>query len=142
MTGFTGYIAGFTFYTLAVIGIILLAFVVAKNCMVINLNKNNKNQFLSMETSLNIGTRKNLHIIKAGSERFLISTDPERTTFLTKLADECMAAADNTINTNSILAKEYNNLNNLNNLNNFETDEQLNGKQSIMKCLLNKINTI
>ncbi len=84
----TGYLVSFTVYTLAMIGIIFIAFVVAKKCMLTG-NFNNKNdQFLSIESSLSMGPRKMLYVIKAGNEKFLISSDVEKSTFLTKLESE------------------------------------------------------
>ncbi|MFA6989035.1 MAG: flagellar biosynthetic protein FliO [Candidatus Gastranaerophilaceae bacterium] len=84
----SGYIAGFTFYTLAIIGVILLAFVVAKKSM-LNFNISKKKEFfLDIEHSINIAPRKTVQVVRAGDERFLIALDPERTTFLTKLVVE------------------------------------------------------
>ena len=40
---------------------------------------------LSIEDGLGLTSRKTLYIIKAGSERFLIAADLERTTLISKL---------------------------------------------------------
>ena len=81
----SSYIASFTFYTLAIIGVLLLAYVVAKKTMISTGFSNKNNQSLEIEQSLNIAPRKTLHIIRSGNEKFLIAADAERTTFLTKL---------------------------------------------------------
>lgn len=84
----TGYIASFAVYTSAMIGLICLAFIVAKKFMITDNFSCKKNRFLSVETSLSLAPRKTLYVVKAGNEKFLISSDAERTSFLTKLTQE------------------------------------------------------
>ncbi|GBF23180.1 flagellar assembly protein FliO [Candidatus Gastranaerophilus sp. (ex Termes propinquus)] len=79
----SGYIAAFGVYTLAMIGVLFIAFFIWKKSMLTNI-KGSKNT-LKAEEVLPLGGRKALYIIRAGAERFLIATDAERTTFLTKL---------------------------------------------------------
>lgn len=81
------YIAGFSIYTLAMIGIIFIAFVVVKKCSVSRKGAKSHNSFLEIETSLSLEPRKTIHVIRAGNEQLLIATDAERTTFLTRLGD-------------------------------------------------------
>ncbi|EKE03703.1 MAG: hypothetical protein ACD_20C00162G0005 [uncultured bacterium] len=81
----TGYIVSFTVYTLAMIGVLLIGFIVVKKSLIPGYNPTAKNKFLSVETSLSLEPRKNLYIVKAGSERFLISTDAQSSNFLAKL---------------------------------------------------------
>lgn len=80
-----GYIVDFTVYTLAMIGVIFIAFVVAKKTLFTANNANKNNDFLSVESSLSIAPRKTIHVVNAGGEKFLIASDLERTAFLTKL---------------------------------------------------------
>lgn len=88
----SSYLIGFTVYTLAMVGMIFLAFVVAKKTMFASpTNKKEKATFVIEET-LNLGPRKTLHIVKVKEERFLISADAERTSFLTKLVDKDIKA--------------------------------------------------
>ncbi|OGI21695.1 MAG: hypothetical protein A2287_02300 [Candidatus Melainabacteria bacterium RIFOXYA12_FULL_32_12] len=84
----TGYILSFTVYTLAMIGIILIGFIIAKKSLISGPYSSPKNKFLSVETCLNLEPRKNLYVVKAGTERFLVSTDTEGSHFLTKLDAE------------------------------------------------------
>lgn len=84
----TGYLSGFVFYTLAVIGVLLLAMIILKKAMAFNNFKSNEKSILKIEESLSIGFKKDLHVVRAGEEMFLIASDAERTTFLTKLATE------------------------------------------------------
>jgi flagellar biogenesis protein FliO len=79
-----GYIVNFTVYTLAMMGIIFVGFVIAKRSLS-TVHHKVENRFLSIESSLNLEPRKNLYVIKAGTERILVSTDAEKTQFLTKL---------------------------------------------------------
>ena len=44
-----------------------------------------QSQFLEIEESVSLGVRKQLHVVRAGDEKFLIASDAERTTFLSKL---------------------------------------------------------
>ena len=75
-----GYLTGFCVYTFAMIG--------AKRCMYGNLSAKNKDKFLEVETSLVIEPKKTIYVLKAGNEKFLIASDMERTSFLTKLDSE------------------------------------------------------
>lgn len=81
------YLIGFTTYTLAMLGIIFLGFVVAKKCVSFGISRA-KNNFLSMESSLSLEPRKNLYIVKAGRERFLVSTDTNGSNLISKLEDD------------------------------------------------------
>lgn len=81
----TGYLVNFSVYTLAMIGVMFIGFVIAKKSMSSNCFSGYKNQFLKIDSCLNLEPRKNLYVVKAGLERFLISTDAEKTQFLTKL---------------------------------------------------------
>ena len=83
-----GYIAGFSIYTLAMIGIIFIAFVVVKKFSVSRKGAKSHNNFLEIETSLSLEPRKTIHVVRAGNEQILIATDADRTTFLTKLGGD------------------------------------------------------
>lgn len=83
-----GYLAGFIFYTLAMIGVILLGYVAIRKLGLSGYTSNRKSNFLSIESHLPLEPRKNLYVIKAGTERFLVSTDIEGSKLLTKLDPE------------------------------------------------------
>jgi len=80
----TGYIAGFSVYTLAMVGVIFIALVVVKKSLAFAPNKD-KSNFLKIENCLNLEPRKNLYVVKAGRERFLISSSGDNCQFMTKL---------------------------------------------------------
>lgn len=82
------YLTSFIFYTLAMVGIMLLAFVIYKKFN-FPLKQDNKGM-INIIDSCPIGAKKNLLIVKIANEKFLIASGLEHTTFLAKL--------DNTIN--------------------------------------------
>ncbi|MCQ2739835.1 MAG: flagellar biosynthetic protein FliO [bacterium] len=76
----------FIVYMLAMVGVVMLAFFVFKNSMCKTKESNGK--CLHVIDTLSLGARKNLYVISAGQENFLIASDAERTTFLTKLRNK------------------------------------------------------
>ncbi|MBO7672233.1 FliO/MopB family protein [bacterium] len=80
----TSYIISFVVYTTAMVGAIFLALFVYKKFSA-GRNFSSKSDFLAVEDCINIGMRKQLYVVRAGKERFLIASDTERTTFLAKL---------------------------------------------------------
>ncbi len=81
----SAYITGFSVYTLAMIGVIFIALIIAKKALSFTPH-GNKNNFLKIEKCLNLEPRKNLYVIKAGRERFLLASSGEGCQFITKLA--------------------------------------------------------
>jgi len=78
------YIISFTVYALAMAGLIGLALIVYKK--VTNISCTNKTtKALSIEETMNINPRKTLMIVRAGDERFLIASDVDKTTLISKL---------------------------------------------------------
>lgn len=80
----TGYLTGFLVYMLAMLGVIFIALVVVKKSLAFSSMKQN-NSFLKIESRLNIEPRKNLYVVRAGNERFLVSTGVEGCQFMTKI---------------------------------------------------------
>ena len=81
-----GHLTGFLVYMLAMLGVIFIAFLVVKKSFTFKSGKQKKS-FLQVESSLSLEPRKNLYIVKAGNERFLISTGFEGCQFMTKIDD-------------------------------------------------------
>jgi flagellar biogenesis protein FliO len=81
-----GYITGFAVYTLAMTGILFLAFIIAKKCMILP-NGRSKNNFLQVENYMSLDAGKGLYVVKAGRERFLIASSRESCQFMTKLEE-------------------------------------------------------
>ncbi len=78
-----GYLANFMVYTLAMVGVIVVALLIFKNSTNIGCGKSSKH--LKIVDTLPLGQRKNLYIVTAGSEQFLIAGDTDRTTLISKL---------------------------------------------------------
>jgi flagellar biogenesis protein FliO len=79
------YIINFIVYTTAMVGIIFLAVLVYKKC---SCTSNAKSQFLNVEDCISLAPRKNLYVVRAGKERFLVASDAERTTLISKLGEK------------------------------------------------------
>lgn len=78
------YIISFMVYTLAMSGLIALALFVYKK--VTNVSSTAKRtKTLAIEEIMSINPRKTLMIVKAGNERFLIASDVDKTTLISKL---------------------------------------------------------
>ena len=81
------YILSFTVYTLAMTGLIFFALFIYKKVVQGNIGfKNSK--ILSVEETMSISPRKTLMIVKAGEERFLIASDVDKTTLISKLENK------------------------------------------------------
>ena len=83
----THYIISFIVYTFAMSGLIALALFVYKKVTNIS-SAGRKTKMLSVEEVLNINPRKALMIVRAGEERFLIASDVDKTTLISKLDDD------------------------------------------------------
>ena len=79
-----GYLVNFTVYTMAMLGLISFAVFVFKK-FTDGTMRSNKSKFLNVEESMSLSPRKTLHVIRAGNERFLIASDIDRTTLISKL---------------------------------------------------------
>lgn len=79
------YLANFAIYTMAMFGLIFFALMVYQKFAQnggIGLQKSN---FLKVEETLPMGARKMLYVVRAGNERFLLSSDMDKTSFIAKL---------------------------------------------------------
>lgn len=81
-----GYVVNFTVYTMAMIGLICFAVFVYKKIMNGELGKKRTN-YIEIEDTLNLNPRKTLHVVRAGNEKFLIASDVDRTSLISKLND-------------------------------------------------------
>ncbi len=78
-----GYLANFIVYTLAMVGVMMLALFVFKNSTGAGCKKSSK--FLKVLDTMSLGPRKTLYIVSAGEEKFLIAGDVDKTTLISKL---------------------------------------------------------
>ena len=81
-----GYITNFIVYTLAMVGVIVLALIVFKNATATG-GKSSK--LLKVIDTLSLGQRKTLYIVSTGQEQFLIAGDINNTTLISKLDNSC-----------------------------------------------------
>ena len=86
----TSYLVNVIVYTTAMIGIIFLAVLVYKK---FSCNNVSKSQFLNVEDCISLAPRKNLYVVRAGDERFLVASDAERTSLISKLGETPAAAS-------------------------------------------------
>ena len=78
------YIAHFSVYLFAMIGVICFALLVVKKSITTSYKKR-KSAFLQVEDTITIAPKKSLFVIRAGGKKLLIASDEGRTTFLTEL---------------------------------------------------------
>ncbi len=95
------YLIAFSLYTLAMVGIFFIAFVVYKKTM--NFNNPKFDNGIKIEDMLRLSQRKSLYIINVQGERFLIASDFDNTTFLSKLAPKSIQKNESSSKENNIL---------------------------------------
>ena len=78
----TTHIIAFIFYTLAMLGVMFVAFAVYKNVV---LGQNSHISKLKIEDMLRLNQRKSLYVINYKGEKFLIASDIDSTTLISKL---------------------------------------------------------
>lgn len=83
------YIANFTVYTMAMLGLIFFALFVYKKVMGGGIG-GSSSKFLCIEETMNINPRKSLLVVRAGNEKFLVASDVDRTTLISKLGNQSM----------------------------------------------------
>ena len=89
-----GYLVNFAVYTMAMIGLIFFALMLYKK-FAIGGDCSKKSGFLGVEESISIAPRKNLYVVRAGNERFLIAGDVDKTTLISKLEDKTVTHISN-----------------------------------------------
>lgn len=96
----TGYLINFLIYTLAMVGLIFFALFVYKKFSTIKICSKKIN-ILSVVDVLNVAPRKCFYIIKAGEEKFLVASDIEKISLISKLETESTQQKSRTINIES-----------------------------------------
>ena len=81
-----GYLTNFIVYTLAMVGVIVIALMVFKGSTGVGTKKGSK--YLKVHDTLSLGPRKTLYIVSAGEEKFLIAGDVDKTSLISKLNSE------------------------------------------------------
>ena len=78
-----GYLANFMVYTLAMVGVIVIALLIFKSATSQGIG--NKSKYLKILDTISLAPRKTLYIVSAGKEKFLIAGDVNNTTLISKL---------------------------------------------------------
>ena len=78
-----GYLSNFIVYTLAMVGVIVIALMVFKGAT--GSGVKNGSKYLKVHDTLSLGPRKTLYIVSAGEEKFLIAGDVDKTSLISKL---------------------------------------------------------
>jgi len=79
-----GYMLHFFAYTMAMVGFFAVCLYIYKKLCIQGLACK-KTDFLTIENGIRINARKQIFVVKAGEERFLVASDYDRTTMLAKL---------------------------------------------------------
>lgn len=91
-----GYMVHFLAYSMAMVGFFGICIFIYKKLCIQGLT-GKRTDFLTIENGLRLNARKQLLVIKAGNERFLVASDYDRTTMLAKLNSEEEEKEDNTV---------------------------------------------
>ena len=87
-----GYLSNFIVYLFAMLGLMMLAIFIFKNCTPKINASSGKN--INIIDSISIGARKNLLIVAVGNEKFLIASDADRTNLISKLDSNTISAKE------------------------------------------------
>lgn len=130
------------------VGIIFAALFIFKN-VAGGRGFSKKSTFLNIEESMSLSARKNVYVINAGGERFLIASDIDRTSLIAKLEGNSQPATKNVREDKSF---ELNSLDGIESMNDFSTMEDFasvvnfqKGKQAkapMMRELARKLSTM
>lgn len=112
----SGYFVQFLAYTFAMVGFLAVCLVTYKKfCQPTMMN--NSAECLCIENALRLTPKKQIYVVRAGKERFLVASDAETTTMLAKLGEGEQPLGDENV---PPLAKVVANIKNENNVVNNE----------------------
>lgn len=82
----TQFIMGFTVYTLGIIGLLVIGYVLAKY-LINNAGRmpHKQRSFLKIEQAIGLEPRKSIYVLSAGKQKFLVATTPENVCLLSEL---------------------------------------------------------
>lgn len=81
-----GYFIQFLAYTMAMVGFLSVCLFVYKK-LYIQTKSGTGSECLYIENALRLNPKKQIYIVRAGNERFLVASDAENTTMLAKLEE-------------------------------------------------------
>lgn len=91
------YLVNFSIYTMAMLGLIFFAIVVYKKFFQCGFSNSTKSKLLQIEESMTLSPRKTLYVVRAGQERFLIASDVDKTSLISKLEPGSRIQSDNSL---------------------------------------------
>ena len=100
----SGYLVNFIVYTAAMVGIIFLAVFVYKK---FSYCSTSRSKFLNVEECISLGPRKELFVVRAGQERFLVASDVGRTSLISKLDDNSPVQKNEIVSSSSSSSKLF-----------------------------------
>ncbi len=101
----SGYLVNFIVYTAAMVGIIFLAVFVYKK---FSYCSTSRSKFLNIEECISLGPRKELFVVRAGQEKFLVASDVGRTSLISKLDDNSPVQKNEVSSSSSVLKSNTN----------------------------------
>lgn len=125
------HIATFIFYTMAMLGVMFVAFVVYKKFSgQADLMRQSK---MKIEDMLRLSQRKCLYVINVDDERFLIASDLDNTTLISKLKNK---QVQNQVGIETAIAKKEENPINL-----YEPNDTKTSSGNVMRNILKELNS-
>lgn len=109
------YFIQFLAYTMSMVGFITLCLLTYKKLCQPNIKSNN-GECLYVENALRLNPKKQIYIVRAGEERFLVASDAETTTMLAKLdsnSDISIANSNQNLSPVANITTQNSNINNL-----------------------------
>lgn len=134
----SGYLVNFIVYTAAMVGIIFLAVFVYKK---FSYCSTSRSKFLNVEECISLGPRKELFVVRAGQERFLVASDVGRTSLISKLDDNSPVQKNEVVSSSSSVLKTNTNcsVDDLPTIVDFPRSQRTTAQKKVFKNIINNI---
>lgn len=136
----SGYLVNFIVYTAAMVGIIFLAVFVYKK---FSYCSTSRSKFLNVEECISLGPRKELFVVRAGQERFLVASDVGRTSLISKLDDNSPVQKNEIVSSSSSSSVLKTNTNcsvdDLPTIVDFQRGQRATAQKKVFKNIINNI---
>ena len=136
----SGYLVNFIVYTAAMVGIIFLAVFVYKK---FSYCSTSRSKFLNVEECISLGPRKELFVVRAGQERFLVASDVGRTSLISKLDDNSSVQKNEVVSSpssSSVLKTNTNcSVDDLPTIVDFPRGQRATAQKKVFKIIINNI---
>lgn len=133
----SGYFVNFIVYTAAMVGIIFLAVFVYKK---FSYCSTSRSKFLNVEECISLGPRKELFVVRAGQERFLVASDVGRTSLISKLDDNSPVQKNEVVSSSSVLKTSTNcSVDDLPTIVDFPRGQRATAQKKVFKNIINNI---